>query len=146
MVGSGTLVDDFSEYSFNGRQNGKKLTNEQPTDNLNLTSFSLKSIPDTLYGCSCMFSESETKYNSGEYLYFNDLTSNCIISINNTVLFLKFIKEDIYENESYKVTIQNKKKLSSGGDGADYSADIVVLDKNSGIKTILKKVYGVIGC
>ncbi len=113
---------------------------------INLTSFS--SIPDSLAGCSCIFSESENKYNANSYLYFDDLGTVCLISIDNKIVVLKPVKitEVISEfaNDEYTAYIQNKKNIGSGAESATMTGELVVKNKKGAI--ITKKVYGVCGC
>ena len=134
-----------SNTNIEETDNKNNKIQDQQDEPIKLTFFTLSSIPDSLYGCSCLFSESKSQYNKEQYLYFNDMGINCLISINNEILYLKCIKEEIYENESYKVIIQNRNILSSAGEGSELTAEIVVLDKNSGLKTT-KRIYGICGC
>jgi len=110
---------------------------------INLTSFKLSEIPDSLTGCSCLFSASIEKYNSDDFLYFDDIGNNCIISIDNEVLLLKS-KDDKYYNETYTVYIQNKKEIGKGYESTEYNAELVIIDKK-GNKTVTK-IYGICGC
>jgi hypothetical protein len=141
-------------FSSCGQSNGHEGSNEDSIRNgvqgasteINLTSFS--SIPDSLSGCSCIFSESESKYEASNYLYFDDMGTACLISVDNKLIVLKPIKitEELSEfsNGEFTAYIQNKKKLRSSEQSTIITGELVVKNKNGA--TVTKKVYGVCGC
>jgi len=83
------------------------------TNNSIVTAFNLNDITDSLSGCSCLFSESQEKYDADEFLFFDDIGDNCIISINNQLLILQS-KGEKYGNEKINVSIENKKEIGQG--------------------------------
>lgn len=115
-------------------------------DIINLTTFS--SIPDELDGCSCIFSESKSEYDSSHFLYFDDMGTTCLISVDNKVIVLKpkNITAEIaeYSNDEYTVYIKDKKSIGSEYENEYITGELVVKNKNGTVVT--KKVYGNCGC
>lgn len=112
-------------------------------EKIDITTFSLSEIPSSLYGCSCLFSNSKEEYESEKYIYFDDFGDNCLISIDNKIVFLK-PEGDKYKNEYYTAYIQNKIQIDEGYESTTYNAELVLIDKK-GNKQIYK-VYGLCGC
>ncbi|GAB7256482.1 hypothetical protein [Polaribacter sp. OB-PA-B3] len=112
-------------------------------DKIDITTFDLSEIPESLYGCSCLFSNSKKEYDSEKYIYFDDFEDNCLISIDSKIVFLK-PEEDKYKNENYTAYIQNKIQIDEGYESTTYNAELVLVDKK-GNKQIYK-VYGLCGC
>ena len=112
-------------------------------EKIDITTFDLSEIPESLYGCSCLFSNSKKEYDSEKYIYFDDFEDNCLISIDSKIVFLK-PEEDKYKNENYTAYIQNKIQIDEGYESTTYNAELVLVDKK-GNKQIYK-VYGLCGC
>ncbi len=112
-------------------------------EKIDITTFELSEIPESLYGCSCLFSNSKKEYDSEKYIYFDDFGDNCLISIDSKIVFLK-PEEDKYKNENYTAYIQNKIQIDEGYESTTYNAELVLVDKK-GNKQIYK-VYGLCGC
>jgi hypothetical protein len=112
-------------------------------EKIDITTFELSEIPESLYGCSCLFSNSKEEYDSEKYIYFDDFGDNCLISIDSKIVFLK-PEEDKYKNENYTAYIQNKIQIDEGYESTTYNAELVLVDKK-GNKQIYK-VYGLCGC
>ncbi len=122
---------------------GLAFSQNKSDENINVTTFALSEIPDSLSGCSCLFSNSKEEYDSDKFIYFDDIGDNCLISINNKILFLSQ-ESDEYSNDYYTAYIQNKIQVDEGYESAVYKAELVIVDKK-GNKKILK-VYGLCGC
>jgi hypothetical protein len=119
------------------------LSCNSPKEKIDITTFELSEIPESLYGCSCLFSNTKEEYESEKYLYFDDFGDNCLISIDNKIVFLK-PEGDKYKNEYYTAYIQNKIQIDEGYESTTYNAELVIVDKK-GYKQIYK-VYGLCGC
>ena len=118
---------------------------------INLTAFS--KVPDELAGCSYLFSTTKTNYNLDKFYYYDDIGTTALISIDNKILTLKNVssfKEGeseiiVYGNENYTAYIHFIQVIKQNGEeSADYSAELVVKDKNN--QEIKIKVYGQGGC
>ena len=108
-----------------------------------ITEFNLSAIPDSLYGCSCLFSNSKKEYESDKFIYFDDLVDHCLISINHEIVLLQK-ENDKYSNDAYTAYLQNKIQIDEGYESAIYHAELVIIDKKGGKSTY--KVYGICGC
>ena len=109
-----------------------------------ITTFKLSQIPVDLYGCSCAFSINKENYTQNTFIYFDDFTDNCIISINNEIMYLKSTESEKYCNENYCAYIQNKKLIGKVDETETYSAELVIIDIHG--KVIKINVYGICGC
>ena len=110
---------------------------------INVTTFELSEIPSSLYGCSCLFSNSKEEYESGKYIYFDDFGDNSLISINNEVIYLK--KENgKYKNDYFTVFVQNKIQVGKGYESTTYKAELVIVDENDNKNIYI--IYGLCGC
>ncbi|EKT3958326.1 hypothetical protein [Flavobacterium psychrophilum] len=118
---------------------------------INLTVFT--EIPEELAGCSYVFSTTKVQFNLNKFSYFDDFGTTAIISIDGKMQKLKRIstfKEGqdeitIYSNENYSAYIHLIKVIKKSSEEAyDYSAELVVKDKNN--QEIKIKVYGQGGC
>lgn len=145
VLNSGAFENEQSKSNAQNTEVSENSILNQSNDIINLTPFKLSAIPDSLYGCSCLYSDSKSNYESDNYLYFNDMGANCMISINKKIIFLSQVEEDIYENDYYKVLIEEIQILSTEGEGSEISATLVVIDLKNGDE-ITKKIYGICGC
>ena len=118
---------------------------------INLTAFS--KVPDELAGCSYLFSTTKTNYNLDKFYYYDDIGTTALISIDNKILTLKNVSSfkegdseiTVYGNENYTAYIHFIQVIKQNGEeSADYSAELVVKDKNN--QEIKIKVYGQGGC
>lgn len=143
------MYKSASDKNQNNESSGIKDSEKessQGNNEINLTTFTISSVPDTLSGCSCWLCESKNQDIPRKYFFYSDMGPNCIISVNSKILLLKSLnQDDEYENETYKVIIRNKKVISSEGEGSEMTAEIVVTNKSSGKETI-KHLYGGCGC
>lgn len=110
---------------------------------IDLTHFELTDIPDTFYGCSCMFSSSKQEYQAGQYLYFDDLGDNCLISINNKIIVLEGDGEK-YNNDEFSVYLFNRTQVDEGYESSVLTAELIIEDKQGNEQTY--RVYGICGC
>ena len=110
---------------------------------INLSTFTLSEIPDELAGCSCAFSKSKEDYESEKFIYFDDLGYTCLLSIDNTLVFLKGEK-DQYKNEVYTAFIQNSIQIDEGYESTTYTAELVIKDAKGNEQVV--PVYGLCGC
>lgn len=108
---------------------------------MELTHFELSDIPDTFYGCSCVFSVSKEEYQYGHFLYFDDLGDNCLISVNDSIIFLEGDGEK-YRNDDYTVYLQNKTEVNELS--SFLTAELIILDKQGNKRSCM--VYGLCGC
>lgn len=122
---------------------GLAFSQNKSAENINVTTFTLSEIPDSLSGCSCLFSNSKEEYDSDKFIYFDDIGDNCLISINSNILFLSQ-ESDEYSNDYYTAYIQNKIQVDEGYESTVYKAEIVIVDKKGNKKIF--KVYGLCGC
>ena len=118
---------------------------------INITTFS--KVPDELAGCSYLFSTTKTNYNLDKFYYFDDIGTTALISIDNKIQTLKNVSSfkegdseiTVYGNENYTAYIHFIQVIKQNGEeSADYSAELVVKDKNN--QEIKIKVYGQGGC
>ena len=118
---------------------------------INITTFS--KVPDELAGCSYLFSTTKTNYNLDKFYYYDDIGTTALISIDNKILTLKNVSSfkegdseiTVYGNENYTAYIHFIQVIKQNGEeSADYSAELVVKDKNN--QEIKIKVYGQGGC
>ena len=118
---------------------------------INITTFS--KVPDELAGCSYLFSTTKTNYNLDKFYYFDDIGTTALISIDNKIQTLKNVSSfkegdseiTVYGNENYTAYIHFIQVIKQNGEeSADYSAELVVKDKNT--QEIKIKVYGQGGC
>lgn len=116
-----------------------------------ITTFS--SIPDKFAGCSVLFGQTKVKYKAKKFLYFDDMGTNAIISINGKIHFLNnnsSFKEGedeviIYSNDEYSAYIHLKKYLGDSSEESQiYSAELLVKSKNG--QEVKVTVYGEGGC
>tara|TARA_R110001583_G_C5392534_1_gene384869 strand:- start:71 stop:469 length:399 start_codon:yes stop_codon:yes gene_type:complete len=112
-------------------------------EKIDISTFELSEIPESLYGCSCLFSKSKQEYDAEKYMYFDDFGDNCLISIDNKIIFLK-PEGDKYKNEYYTAYIQNKIQIDEGYESATYNAELIIVDKKGNRR--IYKVYGICGC
>ncbi len=122
---------------------GLAFSQQESEGNIDVTTFTLSEIPDSLTGCSCLFSNSREEYESNKFIYFDDIGDNCLISINGKIVFL-IQEDDKYINEYYTVYIQNKKQVSEGYETTIYTAEFVIVDKKGNKRKY--SVYGLCGC
>ena len=111
--------------------------------NPKVTAFNLNDIPDSLSGCSCLFSESQEKYQANEFLFFDDIGDNCIISINEQILILQSNGEK-YGTGKIKVSIENEIEIGQGYESREIEAELIIEMQNGQI--FKQKVYGICGC
>lgn len=118
---------------------------------INLTVFT--EIPEELAGCSYIFSATKVQYDLNKFSYFDDFGTTALISIDGKMQILKSVstfKEGqdeitIYSNENYSAYIHSLKVIKkSSEESYDYSAELVVKDKNN--QEIKIKIYGQGGC
>ena len=118
---------------------------------INITTFS--KVPDELAGCSYLFSTTKTNYNLDKFYYFDDIGTTALISIDNKIQTLKNVSSfkegnseiTFYVKENYTAYIHFIQVIKQNGEeSADYSAELVVKDKNN--QEIKIKVYGQGGC
>ena len=118
---------------------------------INITTFS--KVPDELAGCSYLFSTTKTNYHLDKFYYFDDFGTTALISIDGKIQTLKKVstfKEGqdeitVYGNENYTAYIHFIQVIKQNGEeSADYSAELVIKDKNN--QEIKIKVYGQGGC
>lgn len=118
---------------------------------INLTVFT--EIPEEMAGCSYIFSTTKVQYDVNKFSYFDDFGTTALISIDGKMQKLKSVstfKEGqdeiiVYGNENYTAYIHFIQVIKQNGEeSADYSAELVVKDKNN--QEIKIKVYGQGGC
>jgi hypothetical protein len=118
---------------------------------INITTFS--KVPDELAGCSYLFSTTKTNYNLDKFYYFDDIGTTALISIDNKIQTLKNVSSfkegdseiTVYGNENYTAYIHFIQVIKQNGEeSTDYSAELVIKDKNN--QEIKIKVYGQGGC
>jgi hypothetical protein len=121
---------------------------------INITTFS--KVPDELAGCSHLFSTTKTNYNLDKFYYFDDIGTTALISIDYKIQTLKNVSSfkegdseiTVYGNENYTAYIHFIQVIKQNGkeseESADYSAELVIKDKNN--QEIKIKVYGQGGC
>ncbi len=112
-------------------------------EGIDLSTFTLSEIPDSLSGCSCLFSNSKKEFDANTYIYFDDVGDNGLISMKGKILFLN-MENETYRNDHYTAYIQNKIQIDEGDESAIYNAELVIVDKQ-GNKRIYS-VYGLCGC
>ncbi|SNR74060.1 hypothetical protein SAMN04488009_3523 [Maribacter sedimenticola] len=119
------------------------LSCNDPKGKINSTAFELSEIPEYLYGCSCLFSKTKEEFESEKYIYFDDFGDNCLISIDNKIIFLK-PNGNNYSDAYFTAYIQNKIQIDEGYENTSYNAELIIVDKK-GNKQIYN-VYGLCGC
>ena len=112
-------------------------------EKIDISTFELSEIPESFYGCSCLFSNTKEEYEAEKYIYFDDFGDNCLISIDNKIVFLK-PEGDKYKNEYYTAYIQNKIQIDEGYESTTYNAELIIVDKKGNRR--IYKVYGLCGC
>lgn len=113
------------------------------SDPITLTKFRLADIPDSLSGCSCLFATSESDYENDQFIYFDDIGDNCVISVDQEIIVLK-PHGDGYSDRKLKVLIQNKNEIGSGYESTEYKAELIIIDHLDNTKML--QVYGICGC
>lgn len=141
-------------------QQSKTFDKKNPENDLNKLKFSLdnfKGFPEEISGCSCYFSETNTKFKNEEFLFVADFDSIGFISVNKNIVKLKLVSTtrepntfgnydhiDIYKSELYKVTLDIKYKDSTGYEVWWNDGTLSVENKDG--KKITKKFVGECGC
>ena len=124
---------------------------------LNITD--LGDIAMEIDGCSCFFSETETKYKSEIYLIATNLDSIAYISLNEKSMklylverkFDKYSKNDenyteIFANEKFKATLEVKiDNTKKRGDEVWWNTGSIKVEDENG-KIQIKKFIGECGC
>jgi len=116
-----------------------------------------KGIPKGIDGCACYFSASDQKFKNKEYLFAAGFDSTGFVSVNNKLVKLKLVSTekkpdsfgnydhiDIYNSDSYKITVDIKYKKSSG-DETWWNEGTVTIETKDGEKFV-KTFVGECGC
>lgn len=156
-VTKGLWLEELMKYKdkINEKKNEENNDRADTIQNINSdfspTTFS--SIPDEYAGCSYVFSENSQKFEKDEFLYFDDMGTVGIISINGKTHILdqtSTFKEGedeitIYSNDLYSAYVHLIRYLEESSEESHfYSGELIIKDKTG--KEIKIKVYGEGGC
>lgn len=118
-----------------------------------LNSFALSEISPELDGCSCLFAQDSSEYNESNYIFSANYDSIAFAKIDGvmTRLMLKNKKQEnkksemLYENEDYKLQVEQYEGEKSGYESVHYSGTIHISEKHTKRK-IKSPFFGECGC
>jgi|GEM_PF-990230 len=111
--------------------------------------------PLEINGCACNFAATDKDFESGKFIYVNNLTDIAYISINKEFIKLALLKNDSLHNSStycdkdknFEVIIETKSNKQNGGEESESSFEkgIITLKAKDG-RIFSCKYYGICGC
>ncbi|MXN89720.1 hypothetical protein GR160_00635 [Flavobacterium sp. Sd200] len=131
-----------------GKEHGK--SKKSITDKIVIDTFS--TFPAEIDGCACYYSNNETEFNNGKYIYADDYNSNAFVKLNGKMVKLLLTKSDtlpekrsneIFENNDYEVII-NTKQTGQIDETWQSKGTITIMPKKG--KAITKPIFGECGC
>jgi hypothetical protein len=135
------LVSCGNKSSSN--QSNQIVTNPRK---LELDTFSLKDIPDSLDGASCIYSETKQDFEKNRFILFFQVGSNyAIIKIHKTLYFLKAGLDSTYDysNTTYSVTINTLSGKNISNECIEDTGKMTLKSKDG--QTVNLNLYGTCG-
>lgn len=112
-----------------------------------------QSIPDTIDGCSELYTYDTTDYKTRRYIFVSNVSEFGIIQIDGKLIYLKVIPDEsketsndefvsVFANDNYKVVLKTK-KLTSSDEVSFNKGELRITRKKT---DVVFKVHGESGC